>query len=147
MQSFVHLTVGCWKPTQTCSQESITYISSSVYWCLLHVYWYQPSSSKLAIMGIFRPCAMLSLSHVKLFVALWTVAHQALLSMVLQARILEWVTVPSSRGSSRPGDWTHVCLHCKENLYPLSHLGSPKCHIFPIYVHLLIHLKSSLNYL
>ena len=26
----------------------------------------------------------------------------------LQARILEWVAMPSSRGSSRPKDWTQV---------------------------------------
>ena len=33
----------------------------------------------------------------------WTVAHQAPLSMgVFQARILEWVAMPSSRGSSQP---------------------------------------------
>ena len=30
---------------------------------------------------------------------------------VLQARILEWVAVPFSRGSSQPRDRTHVCLH------------------------------------
>ena len=36
-------------------------------------------------------------------------AHQAPLSMgILQARILEWVAMPSSRGSSRPRDWTQV---------------------------------------
>ena len=36
-------------------------------------------------------------SHVQLFVTPWTVAHQASLSMgVLQARILEWVAMPSS---------------------------------------------------
>ena len=35
----------------------------------------------------------------------WTVAHQASLSMgILQARILEWVAMPSSRGSSQPRD-------------------------------------------
>ena len=35
----------------------------------------------------------------------WTAAHQAPLSMgILQARILEWVAIPSSRGSSRPRD-------------------------------------------
>ena len=34
----------------------------------------------------------------------WTVAHQALLSMgILQARILEWVAMPCSRGSSDLG--------------------------------------------
>ena len=27
---------------------------------------------------------------------------------VLQERILEWVMVPSSRGSSQPRDWTHI---------------------------------------
>ena len=30
---------------------------------------------------------------------------------ILQARILEWVAVPSSRASSRPSDRTHVSLH------------------------------------
>ena len=39
----------------------------------------------------------------------WTVAHQAPLSMgILQARILEWVAMPSSRGSSQPRDQTQV---------------------------------------
>ena len=33
----------------------------------------------------------------------WTVAHQAPLCLgILQARILEWVSMPSSRGSSQP---------------------------------------------
>ena len=27
---------------------------------------------------------------------------------ILQARILEWVAFPLSRGSSQPGDWTQV---------------------------------------
>ena len=44
-----------------------------------------------------------------LFVAPWAVAHQAPLSMgVLQASILEWVAMPSSRGSSQPTDWTQA---------------------------------------
>ena len=54
------------------------------------------------------PCAcMLScFSHVQLFAILWTVPHQAPLYMgSLQARILEWVALPSSRGSSQPRDW------------------------------------------
>ena len=37
----------------------------------------------------------------------WTVAHHAPLSMgSLQARIQEWVSMPSSRGSSQPWDQT-----------------------------------------
>ena len=40
---------------------------------------------------------------------LWTIAHQAPLSMgIHQARTLEWATMPSSRGSSQPRDRTHV---------------------------------------
>ena len=53
-------------------------------------------------------CAQ-SVSGVRLFVAAWTVAHQIPLSMgILQARILEWVAIPSSRGSSQPRDGTQV---------------------------------------
>ena len=50
-----------------------------------------------------------SVSHVELFVTSWAVARQALLSMgILQARILECVDMPSSRGSSQPRDQTQV---------------------------------------
>ena len=53
-------------------------------------------------------CAQ-SLSGFRLFAAPWTVAHQIPLSMgILQARILEWVAIPSSRGSSQPRDQTQV---------------------------------------
>ena len=48
---------------------------------------------------------------------------------ILHENILEWMPMPSSRGSRRPGNWTHVCLrllHCRQLLYPLSHLGSPR---------------------
>ena len=49
-------------------------------------------------------CAQ-SLSRVRLFVTPWTSAHQAPLSMgILQARILEWVAMLSSRGSSQSMD-------------------------------------------
>ena len=49
------------------------------------------------------------LSHVRLCATLRTVAHQAPWSMgFLQARILEWVAIPFSRGSSWPRDWTGV---------------------------------------
>ena len=46
----------------------------------------------------------------------------------LQARVLEWVTISSSRGSSHPRDQTHVSwISCigRQTLYHLSHLGSP----------------------
>ena len=55
-------------------------------------------------------CAVLScFSCVRLFATIWTVAPQAPLSMgIIQARILDWVAMPSSRGSSQPNDRTQV---------------------------------------
>ena len=60
--------------------------------------------------GVYIYSCKLSLfSHVQLFVTLWTVAHQAPLSMgILQARILDCVAMPSSQGSSQSRDQTCV---------------------------------------
>ena len=47
---------------------------------------------------------------------------------ILQARILEWVAMPSPRGSSCPRDWTCISyISCigKQILYSQGHLGSP----------------------
>ena len=43
---------------------------------------------------------------------------------ILQAGILEWVAMPSSRGLSDPGIEPSL-LHCRQILYHLSHWGSP----------------------
>ena len=50
-------------------------------------------------------CATLRLvTCVRLLVTPWTVARQAPLSMgIIQARILEWVAMPSSRDLPNPG--------------------------------------------
>ena len=42
---------------------------------------------------------------------------------ILQAKILEWVAIPFSRGSPWPRDWTHISYLA--NSLPLYHLGSP----------------------
>ena len=45
----------------------------------------------------------------QIFAAPWTVAYQAPLSLeILQARMLEWVAMPSCMGSSQPGNRTRV---------------------------------------
>ena len=50
-----------------------------------------------------------SFSCVQLFGTLWTIAHQAALSMgILQASILEWAAMPSSRESFQPRYWLQV---------------------------------------
>ena len=43
---------------------------------------------------------------------------------ILQARVLEWVAISFSRGSSRPRDWTQVSCIVGRCFYPLSHQGS-----------------------
>ena len=54
-------------------------------------------------------CMLRHFSHAWLFATLWTIACQASLSMgILQARILEWVAIPFSQGSSQPRDRTQV---------------------------------------
>ena len=45
---------------------------------------------------------------------------------ILQARILEWVAVPFSRGSSQPRDHNPGLLHCRQIPHCLSHQGSPR---------------------
>ena len=48
---------------------------------------------------------------------------------ILQTRILKWVAMPCSRGSSRPKDWTPVSYISsigRRILYHYHHLGSPR---------------------
>ena len=60
------------------------------------------SSSKVLVALLSRPVMPNSAT-------LWIAAHQALLSMrFFQARILEWVAISFSRGSSQPRDRTLV---------------------------------------
>ena len=54
-------------------------------------------------------CVLVAQSCLILCDPIWTIAHQASLSMgIIQARILEWVAISFSRGSSWPRDQTHV---------------------------------------
>ena len=52
------------------------------------------------------------------------VAYQAPLSMgIIQARRVEWVAMPFSKGSFQPRDRTQVSLIARQILYHLSHQG------------------------
>ena len=69
-------------------------------------------------------------SHAQLFATLWTVSLPgSSVHGILWARILEWVAMPSSRGSSWPRNQTHVsfvsCID-KRVLHHWCCLGSPK---------------------
>ena len=61
--------------------------------------------------SVYAVLAVLSHSVVSNSMTAWTVGCQASLSMgILQARILEEVAMPSSRGSSQPRDQTQVSI-------------------------------------
>ena len=44
---------------------------------------------------------------------------------ISQARILEWVAISFSRGSSEPRGQTHISYIGRQSLYHKRHLGSP----------------------
>ena len=50
-----------------------------------------------------------SLSHVQLFATPQTIAHKTPLPMgILQVKILEWIAMPSFKGSAQPRERTQV---------------------------------------
>ena len=58
---------------------------------------------------VIHVCVLSHFSHVLLFATPWTVDCQAPLSLgILQARLREWVAMPSCRGPSQPRGWTRV---------------------------------------
>ena len=65
-----------------------------------------------------------SLGCVQLFVSLRTVTHQDPLSMVLQARRLEWVVTPFLQGIFLTQGLNLGLLHWKHIFYHLSHQES-----------------------
>ena len=83
------------------------------------------------------------------FVTLWTVACQAPSSVlrISQARILEWVAISFSRGSSWPRDQTHIsCI--PGGFFIIESPGKPTSTIFigkrkkPLYINGLMQSKS-----
>ena len=66
------------------------------------------------------------LSHVWLFMTPWTVAHISD-HRIIPARILEWIAISYSRGSSHPRNRTcFSCISCiHRQILPLHHLGNP----------------------
>ena len=78
------------------------------------------------------PCCAKSLPSFRLFKILWTMAHQAPLRIpphgILQARIVEGVAMPFSRGYSDPGiqHTSPVSPALQADSLPLTHWGSPE---------------------
>ena len=73
-----------------------------------------------------RDCVLSHLSHVRLFATLWTVACQAPL-LIGFSRQEYWSGLPCPPPGIFPTQRSNLhllwLLHCKQILYPLSHLG------------------------
>ena len=93
-----------------------------------------------------RECMLSPFSSIWLFATWWTVGLPgSSVNGLLQVRILEWVALPSSRGSSQPRDQTcvsYVSYTGRQVFYQEDHLGSLKC---ASKSSLLISLKKSLS--
>ena len=63
------------------------------------------------------------LGHIWLFVTMDWNPPGSSVHGILQARILKWVAILFSRGSSRLRDWTLSLSCCRQILYHLSHQG------------------------
>ena len=90
----------------------------------LQLSWWSLASNTLLPQSVvhipFSACMLNCFSHVRLFVTPWTMAQGSSVHGILQARILEWVVMPSSRGSSQPRDRTcvsYVSCNGKQVLY------------------------------
>ena len=78
-------------------------------------------------------CMISRLSCVWLLATLWTVVHQAPAHGILQVRILMWVSMPFSWGSSWPQDGTQCLLyllHLQVGSLILASPGKPWAYIF-----------------
>ena len=72
-----------------------------IFSCPLSTRWVKSQPPYQPLNGL---CVLTHFNHVQLVETLWTVAHQAPLSMgILQARILEWVAISSFRDLLNPG--------------------------------------------
>ena len=78
-------------------------------WALCVIYNSSPLASYFTNDSVYAR-VLSHFSCVRLFETLGTVAHQAPLPVhgILQVRILEWVIMPSSKGSSQPRDQIRV---------------------------------------
>ena len=78
-------------------------------------------------------CVLSYFSHVLLFTTLWTVAHQAPLSVGFSREEYWSELLSSSRGSFQPRDRTHVSclLYWQMGSLPLAPSGKPICILYP----------------
>ena len=74
--------------------ELVTHVSTPQYKCGLRIQWTAAAKSLRSCLTLCDP-----MDHS------WPGSS---VHGILQARVMEWIVMPSSRGSSWPRDWTHI---------------------------------------
>ena len=88
--------------------------------------WHRNSKMKSGDVLIHLTVFMLVLSHVRLCNPMGYRLPGASVCGIFQAKILEWIAMPSSRESSQPRDWTHIsCVLCIAGRFFSTELPGP----------------------
>ena len=118
---YVHTNINTYTHSQTYMQihtNTHKHISINIHTQHTHVHKYS------------YICVLIRFSRVWLIVTLWTIVHQAPLSMgILQAWILEWVAMPSSHMCVKTYKYAHAYIYTLTNTYTEIHIT------MPIYTH------------
>ena len=117
--------------------------------CCCHVYWWCFCLSSSSSAHSFCPSVVSDSCN-----PMVSSCQVPLVHGIFQARILEWVVIPFSRGSSRPRDPTHVSCIGRRTLYrwpstdkrrsSTSHCSTATC--FSIYLLMHVCVVSSLTF-
>ena len=108
-----------------------TFLTSDILWSQIILCWTFVFITLLHVLCyFFRKWKWKSLSHVRLFATSWFEAPRFATPWtvhgILQARILECVAFPFSRGIFPTQESNPGVPHCRQILYQLSYKGSPR---------------------
>ena len=105
-----------WKEGELFSRHRVSVLQDDctavwMYLMPLHCPLKNDEEGTFYVMYVLCACMPSCFSRVWLFVTLWDHSSpDSSARRILQARTLQWVTMPSSRGSSQPRVWTRVRL-------------------------------------
>ena len=105
-------------PNSTSTLESFTVLNQIIIslWDSHNIFFFGSVRNLFYAIGMCT-CMLCLFSHVQLFPAPWTVTIRSSVHGILQTRILEWVAMPSPRGSPQTRDQTHVFCISRQFLY------------------------------
>ena len=89
----------------------ITLHTLNIYSAVCQLYLNKTGKNKWGLTFTLTACMLSCFSHVWLCDPMDCSPLGSSVHGILQARTMEWVAMPFSRGSFRPRDWTHISLY------------------------------------